>query len=45
MNEKQITDLARPLVRILEEFYKDARNQEAFREWLEVQNAQSNRNP
>ena len=34
LSESQITDLARPLMGILEEFYKDPKNEEDFQKWL-----------
>lgn len=33
----QINELARPLVRIVEEYYKDPKNEEAFQKWLKEQ--------
>ena len=34
LNEKQIKDLARPLMGILEKFYQDPKNEEDFNKWL-----------
>lgn len=34
LSEEQITDLARPLVGILETFYQDPKNEEEFERWL-----------
>lgn len=34
LNDLQITDLARPLMSILERFYKDPKNEEDFQKWL-----------
>jgi hypothetical protein len=34
LTDNQITDLARPLAGILEEFYQDPKNQEEFDKWL-----------
>lgn len=42
LNDLQITDLARPLMGILEEFYKDPKNEEDFQKWL--RNVEKERN-
>ena len=34
LTDEQITDLARPLVGILEAFYQDPKNEEEFQRWL-----------
>ena len=34
LTEEQITDLARPLMGILEAFFKDPKNEEDFQKWL-----------
>jgi hypothetical protein len=34
LSEKQIEDLARPLMGILEKFYQDPKNKEDFDKWL-----------
>ena len=34
LNDSQITDLARPLVGILQKFYEDPKNEEDFQKWL-----------
>ena len=34
LTESQITDLARPLKGILQKFYEDPKNREAFEKWL-----------
>ena len=36
LTESQITDLARPLKGILQKFYEDPKNREAFEKWLRV---------
>lgn len=42
LSESQITDLARPLIGILERFYKDPKNEEDFQKWL--RNVEKERN-
>ncbi len=43
LSDSQITDLARPLVGILEKFYEDPKNEEDFQKWLRnVENAKEN---
>lgn len=37
LTEEQITDLARPLMGILEKFYQDPKNEEGFQKWLKEQ--------
>ena len=34
LTDEQVTDLARPLVGILEAFYQDPKNEEDFQKWL-----------
>lgn len=34
LTDEQVTDLARPLVGILEAFYQDHKNEEEFQRWL-----------
>lgn len=34
LSDSQITDLARPLVGILQKFYEDPKNEEDFQKWL-----------
>lgn len=34
LTEEQVTDLARPLMGILEKFYQDPKNEEDFQKWL-----------
>ena len=34
LTDEQVTDLARPLVGILEAFYQDPKNEEDFQRWL-----------
>ena len=34
LSDSQITDLARPLMGILEKFYEDPKNEEDFQKWL-----------
>lgn len=34
LTDEQITDLARPLIGILGEFYKNPKNEKNFQEWL-----------
>lgn len=34
LSDSQVYDLARPLMGILEDFYKDPKNEEDFQEWL-----------
>ena len=34
LTESQINDLAKPLLGILEKFYQDPKNEEAFQKWL-----------
>lgn len=34
LTKKQIEDLARPLMGIIEDFYKDPKNEEEFQKWL-----------
>ena len=34
LSDSQITDLARPLVGILQKFYEDPKNEEDFHKWL-----------
>lgn len=42
LSDSQITDLARPLMGILERFYKDPKNEEDFQKWL--RNVEKERN-
>ena len=43
LSDSQITDLARPLVGILQKFYEDPKNEEDFRKWLRnVEKAKEN---
>lgn len=42
LSDSQITDLARPLMGILERFYRDPKNEEDFQKWL--LSAEENRN-
>ena len=42
LTDLQITDLARPLMGILERFYKDPKNEEDFQKWL--RNVEKERN-
>lgn len=37
LTDSQINDLARPLIDILEAFYADPKNEQAFQEWLKQQ--------
>lgn len=37
LTDEQLNDLARPLVSILMEFYKDPENEKKFQEWLQRQ--------
>ena len=37
LTESQINDLARPLVGIVQKFYENPKNEQAFQEWLEQQ--------
>lgn len=37
LTEGQVTDLARPLMGILEKFYQDPKNEEEFQKWLKTQ--------
>ena len=41
LSNTQVENLARPLVGILTEFYKDPRNEEEFQIWLQQQNGKS----
>lgn len=42
-NDEQIRAIARPLVRIVTEYYKDPKNEEKFQKWLlEKENQKSN---
>jgi len=34
LSDSQISDLARPLMGILEKFYQDPKNEEDFQKWL-----------
>jgi hypothetical protein len=34
LTDNQINDLARPLAGIVEKFYQDPKNEEAFQKWL-----------
>ena len=34
LSDSQITDLARPLMGLLEKFYADPKNEEDFQKWL-----------
>jgi hypothetical protein len=34
LSDSQVNDLARPLMGILEAFYKDPKNEEDFQKWL-----------
>lgn len=34
LEDSQISDLARPLMGILEKFYQDPKNEEDFQKWL-----------
>lgn len=34
LTDEQINDLARPLIRIVTEYYKDPKNEEKFQQWL-----------
>ena len=43
LSDSQIADLARPLVGILERFYKNPKNEEDFQKWL--CNLEKERNP
>lgn len=44
LSDSQITDLARPLMGILEKFYEDPKNEEDFQKWLRnVEKAKRNR--
>jgi hypothetical protein len=38
LNSEQVNDLARPLMGVLEKFYQDPKNEEAFRKWLQNTN-------
>lgn len=43
LEDSQITDLARPLMGILERFYRDPKNEEDFQKWLHsVENNREN---
>lgn len=42
LSDSQIADLARPLMGILERFYKDPKNEEDFQKWL--RNVEKERN-
>lgn len=43
LTDSQITDLARPLVGILQKFYEDPKNEEDFQKWLRnVEKAKEN---
>lgn len=42
LSDSQITDLARPLMGILERFYRDPKNEEDFQKWL--RNVEKERN-
>ena len=43
LSDSQITDLARPLVGILQKFYEDPKNEEDFQKWLRnVEKAKEN---
>ena len=45
LSDSQVNDLARPLMEILEAFYKDPKNEEDFQRWLlsvEKNNQKSN---
>lgn len=43
LSDSQITDLARPLVGILQKFYEDPKNEEDFQKWLcNVEKAKEN---
>ena len=37
LTDSQITDLARPLIGILQKFYENPKNEQAFQEWLKQQ--------
>lgn len=41
LSDAQISDLARPLMGILEAFYKDPKNEEDYQRWL--RNVENNR--
>lgn len=42
LTQSQIKDLARPLTGLVEEFFRDPKNEEAFNKWLQnVENPQS----
>lgn len=34
LTDEQVTDLARPLIGVLETFYQDPKNEEEFQRWL-----------
>lgn len=40
LSDSQVNDLARPLMGILEQFYKDPKNEEDFQKWLRNVEAQ-----
>lgn len=43
LSDSQITDLARPLVGILQKFYEDPKNEKDFQKWLRnVEKAKEN---
>lgn len=37
LTDEQVTDLARPLVGIISEYFKDPKNEESFQAWLQQQ--------
>lgn len=41
LSDMQVCDLARTLTGILEEFYKDPKNEEGFQKWLATQENQN----
>lgn len=42
LSESQITELARPLIAIVQKFYEDPKNEEDFQKWL--RNVEKERN-
>lgn len=34
LSDSQVSDLARPLVNIIQDFYKDPKKEEGFQQWL-----------
>lgn len=43
LSEEQITELARPLYRIVTEFFSDPKNEEAYQKWLLEEKAKQER--